>query len=113
MPAEAAGTVDAVGQEPRRPLSALPGLGALPGEAGRAFGMEISQGGGIDVPCAVSSFETQEVGTLRCSLRFCWLRESFVSEWSWQEKRKRALPEGNPPGISCRRLIPMSAGGIV
>ena len=55
MPSEAAGTMDAVGQEPRRPVSALPGLEALPGEAGRAFGMEISQGGGIDVPGVPSS----------------------------------------------------------
>src|SRR5215467_6849896 len=62
--------------------------------------------------CGVSSFETREVGTVRSSLRFCWQRGSSVPEWSWQEKRKRALPEGNPPGISCRRLIPMSAGEI-
>src|SRR5215467_751743 len=60
--------------------------------------------------CGVSSFETREVGTVRSSLRFCWQRGSSVPEWSWQEKRKRALPEGNPPGISCRRLIPMSPG---
>src|SRR5215467_4744797 len=63
--------------------------------------------------CGVSSFETREVGTVRSSLRFCWQRGSSVPEWSWQEKRKRALPEGNPPGISCRRLIPMSAGEMV
>src|SRR3954447_15132099 len=62
--------------------------------------------------CAVSSIETRELGTLRCSLRFCWQRESFLSEWSWQEKRKWALLESNPPGVSCRRLIPMSAGEL-
>src|SRR5215471_2539305 len=50
MPAEAAGTMDAVGQEPRRPLLAFPGLGAISGAARVAFGMEISPGGGIDVP---------------------------------------------------------------
>jgi integrase len=60
--------------------------------------------------CIVSSFETRPKGTLRHSLRFPWQRDSLVSEWSWQEKRKRALLESNPPGISCRRLIPMSAG---
>jgi hypothetical protein len=62
------------------------------------------------VPCGVSIFETRQLGTLCSSLPFCWQRGAFVSEWSWQEKRKRALLESNPPGIFCRRLIPMSAG---
>ncbi|MEK7995297.1 MAG: hypothetical protein AAB403_15955, partial [Planctomycetota bacterium] len=55
-------------------------------------------------------FETQAKGTLRHSLHFSWQRDSSVSEWSWQKKRTRALLESNPPGVSCRRLIPMSAG---
>src|SRR5215467_12402013 len=63
--------------------------------------------------CAVSTFETQQPGTPRRSLRFRWQRESSAAEWSWQEKRKRALLESIPPGISCRRLIPMSAGASV
>jgi len=62
--------------------------------------------------CTVSSFETRPKGTLRFSLHFAWQRGCLVSEWSWQEKRKRALLESNPPGISCRRLIPMSAGEV-
>ena len=60
--------------------------------------------------CIVSSFETQPKGTLRHSLRFSWQRSPSVSEWFWQEKRKRVLLESNPPGIFRRRLIPMSAG---
>jgi len=64
------------------------------------------------VQCTVSSFETRPKGTLRFSLHFAWQRGCLVSEWSWQEKRKRALLESNPPGISCRRLIPMSAGEV-
>ena len=50
MPPEAAGTVDAVGQESRGPLSALPGLGALSRAAGHPIGMEISKEGGVVVP---------------------------------------------------------------
>jgi len=42
---------------------------------------------------------------------FVGQRGSSVSEWSRQEKRKRALLESNSPGISCRRLIPMSVPG--
>jgi hypothetical protein len=38
------------GQEPHRPLLALSGLGAISGAARDAFSMEISPGGGIDVP---------------------------------------------------------------
>jgi hypothetical protein len=71
--------------------------------------VSVSQARG-SLQCIVSSFETRPKGTLRHSLRFPWQRDSLVSEWSWQEKRKRALLESNPPGISCRRLIPMSAG---
>ena len=50
MPAEAAGTLDAVGQEPSRSLLALPGLGTIPGTARRTLGMEIPQEGGPNVP---------------------------------------------------------------
>ena len=55
LPAEAAGTLDAIGQEPRRPVSALSRLGALPGAAGDALGVEVSEKGGVDVPDVPSS----------------------------------------------------------
>ncbi len=50
VPAKAAGALDPVGQEPRCTLPALPGLGALSGAAGGAFGVAVSEKGAVDVP---------------------------------------------------------------
>ena len=108
------------GCSPAEPASASPTALRMP--EGMAAGKQLPANGNLSLvsvsqprgalQCTVSSFETRPKGTLRFSLHFAWQRGCLVSEWSWQEKRKRALLESNPPGISCRRLIPMSAGEV-